>query len=57
MEKHKTAAAGSGKPTSQPGAPKSAPATETPVTTRKDLEQNTYTSERGQQLREGNVRC
>jgi hypothetical protein len=46
--------AGSSKPPSPTVAPKSTPAT-TPVTTPRDIEQNTYTSERAERLREGNL--
>jgi hypothetical protein len=52
MEKLGAAIAGGSKPPSPPVAPKSEPAT---VTTEKDIEQNTYTSERSKQLREGNT--
>ena len=53
-EKWETAMAGSSKPSSPAVVPKSAP-TATPMTTSKDIEQNTYTSERSEQLREGNL--
>lgn len=54
MEKLGTAIAGGSKPSSPLVAPKSEPTT-TVVTTEKDLERNTYTSERSKQLREGNT--
>lgn len=53
-EKWKTDMASGSKPSSPAVVPKSVP-TATPVTTRKDIEQNTYTSERSEQLREGNL--
>jgi hypothetical protein len=58
MEMVKTAAASSG--SSRPQQPSPAAPTapeEAPVTTRKDVEQNTYTSQRSEQLREGNTVC
>jgi hypothetical protein len=56
MEKSKAAVAGSAKSLSPTVTPSSA-GTQTPVTTRKDIEQNTYTSERSEQLREANVQA
>jgi len=54
MTKSRAAVAGGSKPLSPSLAPKPTPAA-APVTTRKDIEQNTYTSERSEQLREGNT--
>lgn len=54
MEKLGAAISGGSKPSSPLVAPKSEP-TQTAVTTEKDIERNTYTSERSKQLREGNT--
>jgi len=40
---------------SSPIAPSTPSAAPTPITTRQDLEQNTYTAERSEKLREGNL--
>jgi hypothetical protein len=54
MEKLKAAAAGGSKPSSPAVTPASVPAS-APITTRRDIEQNTYTSERSERLRQGNL--
>lgn len=51
-----SAVAGSSKPAvTSPASPRRSTAPAVPVTTRKDLEHNTYTPERSKRLREGNV--
>lgn len=52
-DQQKTATAGGSTPSSPTVAPKSAESE--PMTTTRDIEQNTYTSERSEQLREGNL--
>jgi len=54
MTKPRAAAAGISKQPSSTATPRPIPAT-APITTTRDTEQNTYTSERSEQLREGNT--